>query len=188
MVTLHHQTRLDAAEGFGGIEHVPVRALTMGMATILEARSNRAAGSGPAQSRRSCALHWKKRSLRRSLRHFCANTPTPPCIWTCASRLAAFEYSHPWNAPDATVAGFRLRRRALISVAQKWANPLSQLNAADLEETACAPLLNKYYAGDSGALQSAIAEVEQDLKQRTDDEAFLPRNATVMCPFTTSGR
>lgn len=38
IVDLHPWTREDAAEGFGGIEHVPRRAVTMGIATLLEAK------------------------------------------------------------------------------------------------------------------------------------------------------
>ncbi len=39
LVTLHADTRRDAADGFGGEENVPRQALTMGVATILEARA-----------------------------------------------------------------------------------------------------------------------------------------------------
>lgn len=38
IVELHATTRADAAAAFGGLEHVPERAITMGVATILEAR------------------------------------------------------------------------------------------------------------------------------------------------------
>lgn len=38
LVTLDPVTRENAAEGFGGIEHVPHRAISMGVATILDSR------------------------------------------------------------------------------------------------------------------------------------------------------
>ena len=38
LVRLDRETREDAAGGFGGIEYVPYQAITMGIATILEAR------------------------------------------------------------------------------------------------------------------------------------------------------
>src|SRR5207244_2138678 len=38
LVTLDHLTRADAADEFFGLENVPVRAITMGLGTILEAR------------------------------------------------------------------------------------------------------------------------------------------------------
>jgi glucosamine-6-phosphate deaminase len=45
-VELHPWTREDAAEAFGGIEKVPRRAITMGLATILEARRIRVLAFG----------------------------------------------------------------------------------------------------------------------------------------------
>ncbi|HEX8236992.1 MAG TPA: glucosamine-6-phosphate deaminase [Abditibacteriaceae bacterium] len=180
MVTLHHQTRLDAAEGFGGIEHVPVRALTMGMATILEARQIvlMAAGRRKAAIVHAALEEKITSKVPASFLREHANT-----TWyldaPAASQLS--EYSHPWSAPEANWHDFSLRRRALISVAQEVGKPLGQLSASDLQETACASLLNQYFGDDSTTLHNAIAEVEQDLKQRTDDEAHLPRNATVLC-------
>lgn len=45
-VELHAWTREDAAQQFGGLEHVPQRALTMGVATILDARRLRVLAFG----------------------------------------------------------------------------------------------------------------------------------------------
>lgn len=45
-VELHPWTRDDAASAFGGLEHVPVRALSMGVATILDARAIRVLAFG----------------------------------------------------------------------------------------------------------------------------------------------
>ena len=39
MVTLDHMTRMDAASDFFGVEHVPRKAITMGVGTILNAKS-----------------------------------------------------------------------------------------------------------------------------------------------------
>ncbi len=46
-VELHAWTREDAAAAFGGLESVPHRAMTMGVATILEARKLRVLAFGP---------------------------------------------------------------------------------------------------------------------------------------------
>lgn len=48
-VQLAARTRQDAAADFGGLEHVPREALTMGLATILEARRLRALAFGAAK-------------------------------------------------------------------------------------------------------------------------------------------
>lgn len=45
-VELHPWTREDAAAAFGGLEHVPARALSMGVATILDARAIRVLAFG----------------------------------------------------------------------------------------------------------------------------------------------
>ena len=52
VVELHGVTRADAAAAFGGLESTPRRAVTMGIATILEARALRvlAFGSGKADA------------------------------------------------------------------------------------------------------------------------------------------
>jgi glucosamine-6-phosphate deaminase len=75
LVTLHHLTRLDAAPGFGGLENVPVRALTMGIATILEARQIVLLASG----RRKAAIVHQAIEMEASRRKcppaFCAITP-----------------------------------------------------------------------------------------------------------------
>lgn len=46
-VELHPWTRADAAAAFGGLERVPTHAITMGIATILEARRLRVLAFGP---------------------------------------------------------------------------------------------------------------------------------------------
>ncbi|MBK7876160.1 MAG: glucosamine-6-phosphate deaminase [Planctomycetes bacterium] len=71
-VELHPWTREDAAAEFGGLEHVPTHAITMGVATILEARAVRVLAFGA-----------KKRALvRRTLDT--ANDPAWPASFLCA--------------------------------------------------------------------------------------------------------
>lgn len=50
VVRLAESTRADAAAAFGGREHVPTHAITMGVATILAARSLRVLAFGPAKA------------------------------------------------------------------------------------------------------------------------------------------
>ena len=54
-MALHPQTRADAAEDFGGLEHVPTHALTVGLRTLLAARELLVlvTGAGKAQALRS---------------------------------------------------------------------------------------------------------------------------------------
>ena len=78
LVELHPVTRADAAREFGGVDHVIPRALTMGVASILAARSiviarhRRAQGRGRRprphrpDDRRSCPLRSSSRSPTKS--------------------------------------------------------------------------------------------------------------------------
>jgi glucosamine-6-phosphate deaminase len=50
VVDLHPWTREDASEAFGGIDRVPRRAITMGIATILEAKRLRVLAFGSAKA------------------------------------------------------------------------------------------------------------------------------------------
>ncbi|BDI29003.1 hypothetical protein CCAX7_10540 [Capsulimonas corticalis] len=51
LVTLHEVTRVDAAPGFGGLDQVPHQAVSMGIATIMDAREivMMASGAGKAE-------------------------------------------------------------------------------------------------------------------------------------------
>jgi glucosamine-6-phosphate deaminase len=51
VVELHDWTREDASETFGGIDRVPRRAITMGIATILESKRARVLAFGAAKAR-----------------------------------------------------------------------------------------------------------------------------------------
>ena len=91
LVELHPQTIADAADDFGGSEHVPRRAITMGVATILAARqivlmawgSKKApiikrALEGEVLQQRMCA-RWSDgvgRCARSVLRPSCSDTRT----------------------------------------------------------------------------------------------------------------
>ena len=51
VVALAPETRADAAEHFGGLEHVPERAITLGVADILDARAIRVLAFGAGKAR-----------------------------------------------------------------------------------------------------------------------------------------
>jgi glucosamine-6-phosphate deaminase len=58
VVALHPQTRADAADEFGGLDHVPTHALTVGLRTLLAAREllMLVTGAGKAEALRSMLL------------------------------------------------------------------------------------------------------------------------------------
>ncbi len=174
LVVLDSLTRGDAAGAFFGLENVPARAITMGIATILEAREIAllASGVGKAAIVRE-ALEGKITSKVPAsfLREH------PNATWhldhEAASELTHFAF--PWCAPDADFRDFTLRRRALFAASLHIGAPLSEVSASDL-----AAIGAPFFPSEE-ALSSAKAEIVADLKHRLDDDAHLPSNQTVLC-------
>ena len=174
LVVLDHLTRADAANDFHGLENVPVRAVTMGIGTILQSRQIVIMASGARKADIvQEAIEGKITSkVPASFLREHANTH-----WfldeSAASQL--IEYSKPWRAANADLSDFGLQRRALFAAAQELDKPLSKLSARDLEETGSGRL-----AREVPSPEAAIQGVETDLKARLSDE-HLPRNSNVLC-------
>ena len=171
-VILDHLTRADAAADFFGIENVPIRAITMGIATILQARELILMASGATKAPIVAeALEGKV-------------TSKVPASWTrqhpnlrvfldekAAALLAS--NARPWSAPGANWDAPALRRRALVSVALETAKPLAELTCADMEGAGAADC-------DGAPLARAKTEILDALKSATDDD-LLPRDQTILC-------
>ena len=76
LVTLDRVTRRDAASDFFGEENVPHQAITMGVGTILDARTSRPDGVRRAQGADRRARPSSSRRRRRSPPASCRNTRT----------------------------------------------------------------------------------------------------------------
>ena len=175
LVTLDHLTRADAAGDFFGLENVPVRAITMGVGTILGAREIGLIASG----------HKKAEIVHTALEgKITAKVPAsflrehPNAHWfldeAAASELT--EIARPWRAPDANFSDFALRRRALITVSQEFDKPLSKLGENELHRAGLDRLAHAV-----PSLEAAVQEVELDLKKRTNDVRLLPEGKNVLC-------
>ena len=173
-VVLDHLTRADAAAEFFGIDNVPVRAITMGIATILDARQILLLASGAAKAPIVAeALEGKI-------------TSKVPASWTRqhpdlqvfldqqAAELLA-PNARPWLSPGANWDAPALRRRTLISVAMEADKSLEALTPADLENAGASAL-----ARDGAALARAKTEVFAALKSASDDD-LLPRDQRILC-------
>jgi glucosamine-6-phosphate deaminase len=175
LVVLDSLTRADAASAFYGVENVPVRAITMGVGTILDAREIIMMANGPGKAAIvQEALEGKITSkvpasfLREHANaHFFLDE-------AAASRLA--EYSRPWRRANADFSNFDLRRRALIAASLEMEKPLSKISAADLQQAGVGALTHQI-----SSLEAAIQEVERDLQKRVRDEEHLPRDANIFC-------
>lgn len=174
LVTLNHITRTDAAEDFFGLENVPVRAITMGIGTILEAREIiiMASGSHKAAITQQALEDKITSKVPASLLR-----EHPHAYWyvDAAAAGALTEFAHPWRLAAANFGDFALRRRTLMAAAQELDKPLRTLTPADLERVGSGSL-----AHASSSLAVAVAEVRLDLEGRMSDE-HLPRGKKIVC-------
>ncbi len=175
LVVLDHLTRSDAAAEFFGLENVPVRAITMGIASILDARELVLMASGAAKAPVVAeALEGK------------ITSKVPASFVREHGQLSVFldesaathltQRARPWRAPDADFASPLLRERTLISVALDSGRALGDLTRDDLIAHGAALV-----APDDGVLAQVKSEVAADLTNKMDDEARLPSGKTVLC-------
>ena len=78
VVALHPQTRADAAEEFGGLDHVPTHALTVGLRTLLAARELLMLVDGRGQGRGAAVDARSRRPAAASRPRCCARTRGSP--------------------------------------------------------------------------------------------------------------
>jgi len=175
LVILDYLTRTDAAGDFYGLENVPVRAITMGIGTIMEAREIilMASGSHKAGIVQQ-ALEGKITSKVPA--SFLREHPATHVHLDEGAAALLTGYARPWNTPGADFHDFTLRRRALITIAQELDKPLAKINQSDLHNFDCARL-----ARAVPSLDAAIQEVERDLQARLSDDRHLPQGQTVFC-------
>jgi len=175
LVVLDSLTRADAADDFYGLENVPVRAITMGVGTILGAREIIMMATGPRKAAIvQEALEGKITSkvpasfLREHVNaQYYLDEPA-------AAHLA--EYSRPWRRANANFNDFDLQRRALIAASHELDKPLAKLSAEDLQQAGLGALAHQV-----SSLEATIQEVERDLQKRITDEGNLPQNANIFC-------
>ncbi|MBV9470808.1 MAG: glucosamine-6-phosphate deaminase [Abitibacteriaceae bacterium] len=175
LVTLDHITRTDAAQDFFGLENVPVRAITMGIGTILEAREVIMMASGIHKAAiMQQALEGKITSKVPA--SFLREHPNTLWYLDAAAASTLTEFARPWAIPAANFADFPLRRRALMAASQELDKPLSKIKLDDLERLGAGRL-----AYSVPSLEATIQEVELDLKNRLNDERHLPRGKKIVC-------
>jgi glucosamine-6-phosphate deaminase len=175
LVTLDHLTRADAADAFFGLENVPVRAITMGIGTILGAREiiMMATGAHKADVVQQ-ALEGKITSKVPA--SFLREHSDTKYFLDEAAASHLSEYARPWRASDADFSQFELRRRALIDASQQLDKPLAKLNGHDLQHLGYERLIHRV-----PSLDAAVQEVQRDFVARLDDEKYLPRDQNVLC-------
>lgn len=175
LVVLDSLTRADAADDFYGLENVPVRAITMGVGTILGAREIIMMATGPRKAAIvQEALEGKITSKVPA--SFLREHANAQYFLDEAAAAQLSEYSRPWRRANADFNDFDLQRRALIAASHELDKPLAKLSAEDLQQAGLGALAHQV-----SSLEATIQEVERDLKKRITDEGNLPQNANIFC-------
>jgi glucosamine-6-phosphate deaminase len=132
MIWLDRLTRLDAASDFFGIEHVPARAITMGVGTILAARKviMMAWGEGKAPV--------VARAIEGEVTHavaasFLQEHPNAECVLDDAAAAQLTRNACPWVLANPQWTP-RLIKKAVIWLARKTDKPLLKLTEEDYNE------------------------------------------------------
>ncbi len=174
LVVLDHLTRADAAADFFGIENVPVRAITMGIATILSARALvlMASGAGKAPILAE-ALEGKITSKVPA--SWVREHPNLAVFLDESAAANLVQRAQPWRVPDADFRDAALRERTLISVALELDKPLSGVSREDLAQSGAARL-----ALTEADLERVKAELSAALQRKISDDN-LPRDQNVLC-------
>jgi len=175
LVVLDHLTRADAAADFFGLENVPVRAITMGIATILEAREVVLMASGAAKA--PVVREALEGKITSKVPASFLRQHAPLRVFLDESAAAQLtERAQPWRAPGADFGSPTLAKRALLSVALELNKPLDALSREDLAAAGAARL-----APDERDLAGVKSQVKGELVASLDDERHLPQNQTVLC-------
>jgi glucosamine-6-phosphate deaminase len=175
MVVLDHVTRTDAAADFFGLENTPVRAITMGVGTILEAKEVILLATGVRKAGIVAeALEGKITSKVPA--SFLREHPNAHFWLDEAAAAELTMRARPWRLPDANFEDAALRRRTLATVALESGKHLADLNRDDLAAAGALRL-----ALTESGLEKSRQIVLDEFNNAIDDGLHLPREETVLC-------
>ena len=139
LITLDHVTRRDAASDFFGEENVPLRAITMGVGTILDAHQIilMAWGEGKARIIREAVEGEISTSVAAS---FLQEHPNAQIVLDEAAAEHLTRRREPWTLGPVDWDGVMIRK-AVIWLAQKLQKPILKLTAEDYNEEGLQDLL-----------------------------------------------
>ena len=160
MITLDRVTRLDAASDFFGEENVPRRAITMGVGTILDAKTG-----DHARLRRSGRRRSSRRRSKAKFRSIVAASflQTHPNAEVRARRSRRRRRSPAAARPGSSARSNWDRatiRKAVIWLARKLKKPILKLTDEDYNEEGLQDLL-----AEPGPAYNINIEVFRDLQQ-----------------------
>jgi len=175
LVLLDYQTRADAASDFFGLDNVPVRAITMGIGTIMAARKVLLLANG---AKKAAITHEAlEGKITSKVPASLLREHSDACFLLDKQAAAELtEYARPWLLPNADFSDLTLRRRAFIAASSELDKPLNKLTAPDLQQVGLGALVHQM-----PSLEAAVQEVELDLKSRLEDARFIPQNKNILC-------
>lgn len=153
LVTLDYLTRMDAAPDFFGLENVPIRAITMGIGTVLAAREIVIMASG---ARKAAIVREALEDKITSKIPASLLREHPNAHWFLDEAAASHLSSHTLSSENKIICRIIPERRAVIERA----------------------LRNRKTLGEIGDYAQRVLVA---LKQHCDDERFLPREQTILC-------
>ncbi len=174
LVTLDTLTLRDAAADFFGEDNVPRQALTMGVATILEAREIVLLATG---EHKSAIL---RRAVEGEVDHAIAATflQRHPAVTVYADHAAAAELTRvatPWLLDEVDWTPER-ELQAVVWLARTTGRAVLKLTQQDYVEHHLSPLLARH--GTPGAVNGLVFN---RLGQKIRGRSRLPRDQTVIC-------
>jgi glucosamine-6-phosphate deaminase len=174
VVTLDTVTRRDAAADFFGEENVPRQAITMGVATILEARAICLLATGEHKS------HILRRAVEGDVDHEVAATflQRHPDVTVYCDAAAAAELTRvatPWLVDEVEWAP-ALELRAVVWLSQQAGKAILKLTESDYIGSHLASLLARH--GHAGVVNGLVFNA---LGSRIRGRSKLPRDRSVIC-------
>lgn len=173
LVQLDTVTRADAASDFFGEEHVPLEALTMGVATILEAREIVLLAVGEHKA------GIVRRAVEGEMAPDVAATylQDHPAALVCVDPAAAAELTRvatPWLLGDVRWSTAR-QRDAVLWLSERVGAPVLGLSAQDYRDHHLGALVARH--GSADALNKDVFDA---LMGKIRDHALLPRGRRVL--------
>ena len=174
MVTLDVVTRRDAAADFFGDENVPREAITMGIASILEAREIAILATGEHKSAivRRAVEGPEDRDVAAT---FLQRHPNATFFVDASAAAALTRVSTPWLVGEVEWDD-ALRLRAVIWLAQVTGKAILKLTAGDYIEHKLSPLLAR--GGSAGAINGTVFNA---LGAKIRGKSKLPRDRRIIC-------
>ena len=172
-VALDTITRRDAAADFFGEENVPTEAITMGVATILEAREIALIATG--EHKAAIVQRAIEGEISRDVAATCLQQHDRACFWLDAAAAAELtRIKTPWIVGE--VQWTRpLEIQAVIWLSRMTGKSVLKLDATDYREHHLSPLLARY--GSPGPLNG---EVFNALISRIRGRSKLPQGVRIL--------